>query len=418
MQTSKSFGIHFTLRTDKSKDGKFPIYACITVNRQRAYISIKESLHPSRWDAKKGSVKGTGAEMKAVSNYMEEVRYALREHYKQLEVRSQPITAAKIKSLYLGEVEEPEKQEAEPEAEIHMLGKLCAYHNEVESSKIRASTMKHYHVTQRYLVRFLKFKFGQDDIPLHELNHKFLLDFEVFLRQYRHTDHLKCIQHNGVMKHIVRFKKMVNMAVDLNWLDKDPFGNFKVRVHKVKRTQLNLDELAVLEKYKFAVERLAVVRDMFVFCCYTGLAYVDLSNLSPADIEEDGGDLWISTQRWKTSVPVDIPILPPALVIMDRYKNYIRTTENDRVFPVITNQKMNCYLKEIAELCGIKKNMTSHLARHTFATTIALENKMPIETVSKLLGHTKITTTLIYAKVLREKVRADMKELKEKLNNE
>ncbi|MBL4674600.1 MAG: site-specific integrase [Mucilaginibacter sp.] len=402
MQTSKSFGIHFTTRSDKVRDGKSPIYACITVNRQRSYIALKQSIDPAHWNSRKGAAKGNRSEIKAINHYLEEVRIAVGNCYKQMQLKGKLITASGVKSLYLGE-----------DKDVYTLSRLCEYHNEKETGAIKASTMKHYHVTQRYLSRFLKANFKKNDIYLHELDHKFLLDFEVFLRNYKPNDHQKTIQHNGVMKHIVRLKKMVNIGVDLGWLDKDPFGSFRVKVHKVNRTQLTADELAVFAGKKLLTERLEAVRDMFVFSCYTGLSYIDISQLRSDNIERDGDDLWIRTLREKTLVPVDIPLLPQAVVILKKYEGNRRAIFNGRVFPVISNQKMNCYLKEIAGICGISKNMTFHMARHTFATTIALSNGVPLETVSKLLGHTKITTTQVYAKVLRNKISADMKALKQ-----
>ena len=218
------------------------------------------------------------------------------------------------------------------------------------------------------------------------------------------------------MKHIIRLKKMVNLAMNLQWIDNDPFAAYKLKIQKVNREQLSETELADMEKKVFAIERLDMVRDLFVFCCYTGLSYVDVINLTPGHIVAGAdGEKWIRTCREKTMIPVNVPLLPQALKILDKYKANIRSLSGGKVFPVMSNQKVNSYLKEISEVCNITKNVTFHLARHTFATTITLSNGVPIETVSKMLGHTKITTTQIYAKVVERKLKEDMQNLKNRL---
>ena len=185
---------------------------------------------------------------------------------------------------------------------------------------------------------------------------------------------------------------------------------------KVEKDFLNEWELNSIEKKTFDIERLAMVRDMFVFCCYTGLSYVDMMNLKPEHIVKGiDAEPWIKTFRQKTSIPVNTPLLGQAQEILNDYKDNLRAKAKGTVFPVISNQKVNSYLKEIADVCGIKKNLTFHIARHTFATTITLSNGVPIETVSKMLGHTKIATTQIYARVIEKKVSDDMALLREKL---
>lgn len=224
------------------------------------------------------------------------------------------------------------------------------------------------------------------------------------------------MNNNGVMKHIIRLKKMVHLALRLEWIQKDPFVNYKLKIQKVNREHLSELELKKVEEKKFDIERLDMVRDLFVFCCYTGLTYVDVINLKPHQIvEAAGGEMWVRTTRQKTDTPVSTPLLPKAMEIVKKYKGNERAAESQTLFPVISNQKVNSYLKEIADVCGIHKNITFHLARHTFATTVTLSNCVPIETVSKMLGHTKIATTQIYAKVLEKKVQEDMAKLKSKL---
>jgi site-specific recombinase XerD len=224
------------------------------------------------------------------------------------------------------------------------------------------------------------------------------------------------MENNTVMKHIERLRKMIKLAVRMEWLEKDPFTAHKAKFIKVQRGYLTQEELSLIENKSFGIERLQQVRDIFIFSCYTGLAYIDAINLKPSDIRKgiDGTD-WIFTARQKTNMPVQVPILSKASENISKYKDNPRAKTSGTVFPVISNQKLNSYLKEIADLCNISKNLTFHLARHTFATTVTLTNGVPIESVSKMLGHTDIRTTQIYAKVVEMKISEDMAKLQNKL---
>src|SRR5690606_9065714 len=200
----------------------------------------------------------------------------------------------------------------------------------------------------------------------------------------------------------------------LEWIPRDPFEKYQLKFHRVDREYLEEDELEAIENKEFKIIRLQWIRDLFVFSCYTGLAYVDTMNLTPDNISIDvEGEYWIITTRQKTGLPLRILILPKALEIIEKYRSHPRALEKGTLFPVISNQKLNSYLNEIADLCEIKKNLTFHLARHTFATTVTLCNGVPLETVSKMLGHSKITTTQIYARVVERKVSDDMRTLRE-----
>ncbi len=208
----------------------------------------------------------------------------------------------------------------------------------------------------------------------------------------------------------------MKIAVKNEWLEKDPFENFKVTLKQVDREFLTEDELLKIESKEFYLPRLAQVRDIFVFSCYTGLAYIDVAKLTSDNIRKGiDGELWINIHRHKTDTPSNIPLLPKAVEIIEKYKDNAAVVNKAGILPMLSNQKLNSYLKEIDDLCGIQKNLTFHLARHTFATTVTLTNGVPIESVSSMLGHTSIKTTQIYAKVVQKKVSEDMKALKLKL---
>jgi len=277
-------------------------------------------------------------------------------------------------------------------------------------------TLKNYFTTVKYLKEFLLKQFKKSDIYLTELDYQFITQFEYFLRTYKPTDHHKGMANNGVMKHLERFRKMVRLGVKLGWIEKNPFELYKLKMQKVERDFLTSEELSRIEKKDFSVQRIQYAKDLFVFSCYTGIAYIDVMQLTPDNILlGTDGNRWIKTIREKTDTSVNFPILPKAAAIIEKYKDNPRAIAQGTMFPVISNQKLNSYLKEVADLCGIKKHLTFHLARHTFATSVTLSNGVPIETVSKMLGHTTIRTTQIYAKVVEQKVSQDMANLRNRL---
>jgi site-specific recombinase XerD len=253
-----------------------------------------------------------------------------------------------------------------------------------------------------------------NDINIKQINYRFVTDFEQFLRNYSAKVSRKTCGNNGTMKHLERFKKMLNLAVKLEWLAKNPFEKFTFHFEKNDRHYLSKRELQLLEETTFNSSSLQKVKDVFVFSCYTGLSYIDIKNLTIHQIVMGiDGSNWIYTKREKTDETVKVPLLPQAQNIMDKYADSIK---DEFIFPVFSNQKVNKYLKEVMLQLKIRKNITFHSARHTFATTVTLSNGVPIETVSKLLGHTKLSTTQIYARVLESKISDDMMLLKEKLS--
>lgn len=408
MKATNRFSIHFKIRSERTRDGLAPVLLGIAVDGQKSYMSLKNfQADTEHWDLVRGCGRKETKQGRAINEYLDEVRMTIKGHYRDLELSGARITCEALKDAFLGNVQE--------DAPI-LFSELVAFHNEQALALLSTGTMRHYYVTQRYFTKFFKQKFKKEDVPLSVLNYKFIADFEIFLYNHQPADHQKPMDTNGVLKHLVRLKKMVNLAISLGWLDKDPFKGFKIKKKKVEKEFLNEWELDSIKKKTLDIERLAMVRDMFVFCCFTGLSYVDLINLKPEHIVK-GIDAkpWIKTFRQKTSIPVNTPLLGQAQEILSIYRDNARAKAKGTLFPVISNQKVNSYLKEIADLCGIKKNLTFHIARHTFATTVTLSNGVPIETVSKMLGHTKIATTQIYARVLEKKVSDDMAQLRKKL---
>lgn len=405
MKTTHTFGIQFIVRTGKTDKSKGIVYARITVETRRIEISLKKTITIDNWNKSRGIVRGSNLEAKKFNSYLEQVRAQLTEAYRELQVNKKEVTPENIKSLYLGD-----------SFDDHSLIELVDYHNTTQASILAPGTMKNYFTTKKYLERFLRKKIKSTDINLKQVNYKFITDFEFFLRNYQPLDHHKVLGNNGVMKHQERFRKIINLGQRLGWIIQNPFDSYKLRFRKVDRGFLTEKELHDIENKKFGIERLQTVRDVFVFSCYTGLSYIDAINLRPNEINLGiDGQHWIFSKRQKTGTKLKIPLLPKALEIFRKYRKYPQSVSRDKVFPLMSNQKINSYLKEIADLCGIRKNLTFHIARHTFATTVTLSNGVPIETVSNVLGHKSISTTQIYAKVLERKISEDMSKLQRKL---
>lgn len=269
MRTTNTFGVQFITRTNKAKDGLLPIYARPTVDGRRVEISLKRWIKPGDWNRTKGSRE----EIKSLNHYLDEVRARIMECYQEMQVQKRLITADPIKSMLLG-----------TDQKDFTLFKLVEYHNQDMRDTLAWGTMKNYFTSRKYIHRLLKEGFGTTDMFLSELSYKFITDFEFYLRNYKPKDHQKPFGNNGVMKHLERFRKMVPMAVKMEWVSRDPFDKYQLKFHRVDRDFLNDEELEAVKNKDFKIVRLQWVRDLFVFSCYTGLAYMDAMNLTPYNI--------------------------------------------------------------------------------------------------------------------------------------
>ena len=370
----------------------------ITVDGVGTQFSTKLEVKPEEWDTKANRATGRSNANKQVNSLLEEIKASLHKVYHEMQRRDNYVTAEKVKNEFLGIAETHETLLA-----------LFAKHNaDVEKlvgiSKTPA-TLQKYKVTYNHLQSFLKDKYNVTDISLKEINLMFINDFEVYLMTT-----CKC-GANTTAKFMQFFKRIVLIARNNGLIVGDPFANYKIRLQRVDRGYLTEDEIKKILELNLVSERLEHVRDLFLFSCFCGLAYIDVAGLRKEHIRKSfDGNLWIMTKRVKTGIDVNVPLLDIPKMILDKYKDKL---PNGKILPVISNQKLNSYLKEIADLAGIKKNLTFHLARHTFATTTTLGKGVPIETVSKMLGHTNIETTQIYARITNSKISSDMKGLSE-----
>lgn len=400
-----SFSILFyPRRNDIDKSGKALLYLRITVDGRRAELSIRRKVDIAKWDTTKEKLRGNTPELREVNTHMFNIRMRILKLYDKLIDEGRNVTASMLKDAYVGK-KKPEKM---------LLAVFQEHNNQVNQligRDFAAGTAERYRTTRSHLAEYIQHDYRKEDIPIKDVDHKFITGFEFYLKTAR-----KC-SHNTSVKYIVNFKKIIRLAYANDWITKDPFARWKVRLKNVERKFLTQDEIEHLLNKDFHTPRLEQVRDIFIFCCFTGLAYADVKKLSPDDLNTGiDGELWINTARTKTKSRANIPVLPTAKAILRKY-SYSSELKEGRVLPVLTNQKMNAYLKEIAVLSGIKKTLTTHLARHTFATTVTLSNGVSLESVSKMLGHKNLRTTQHYAKILNRRVGEDMKMLREKLGS-
>lgn len=404
MSKNQTLGILFMLRTSRmNKQDEAPIYVRITVDGERSEVALNRFIDPKKWNAEAGHAKGTTEVVKQLNTYIDIVRNKIYDYQKELLNDNEVISSVSLKNKFLGISEKK-----------MTLVELIKYHNQLMKERIgidcSQATFDRYETVLRLLQQSMKENYKCDDVPLPQMKYKFLADFEHFLRTTRKCD------HNTTAKYIQNFRKIVNVGVRNEWIPRDPFAAYRASMKVVEREFLTPADMILLETKEFVMPRLDAVRDIFVFSCYTGLAYSDVSKLTSNHIVTGiDGEKWIYTHRTKTNTKSNIPLLPKTLEIIEKYKDHPVAGNKGSLLPVLSNQKMNAYLKEIADVCGITKTLTFHIARHTFATTITLTNGVPIESVSKMLGHKNIRTTQIYAKVVESKVSDDMKALKEKL---
>lgn len=406
MESTTNFGLRFVIRHCKNKLSGALIYARITVDRKRIEISLNKTIDPALWDSKNQIATGTKELVTRINPFLDETRLKLIDCYHQLKEQKAIINADAIKRLYVGD----------DEGQSTLMA-LFRYHDTSSRILLAKGTMKNYGATEKYLKKFLQYKYRMDDIRLTNLNYQFITQFELFLRTTTPLDKSNPLGNNGVMKHMERLRKIVTLGFKLEWIPKDPFILYKLKFQKTEKDFLIEEEIAALETAILPSEKLNRARDIFLFSCYTGLAYVDMAKLGPDNIVMGiDKEYWLRTSRQKTEIKVSVPLLPQALGLLERYKDDAQVVKKGRVLPYISNQKVNDYLKIIATHCEIEKHLTFHLARHTFATTITLNNGIPLETVSKMLGHTKLSTTQIYVHVLERKISDDMKALRTKFN--
>ena len=399
----KTFTILFYVkRTKLLKNGDAPIFMRITVDGLREEIAIKRSIKLDDWNMAKGCAKPSTAFNRELNHYLEHIRHKLYSIQKELEDEGKIVTSERLKNRYNGI----------NEANVTFV-ELYTEHNqkltELIGKGFSKATITRHETSMKHVVEFLQYKYNKNDILLKEITPDFIKEYEHYLRT------VKNCANNTTVKYIRNMGKVLRLAEQKDIIKKNPMNSLKFSIQEIDKVFLTDTELEALLKKDFVSDRLISVRDVFAFCCFTGLAFIDVKQLRREDLNTGvNGDVIIRKQRLKSGVFYNVPLLPIAKQILDKYKD--KKLPNGQILPVPSNVKMNAYLKEIADVCGIDKTLTTHIARHTFATTVTLANNVSIESVSKMLGHKSIKMTQHYAKILEKTVVREMGELSGKLS--
>lgn len=398
--------LHFYAKSTKSNSvGLFPIYVRLTIDGKRLEYSTKKFIDPAKWSSSTSRMKGNSEEARSINSILDFIKNKINEIQFELLKDGISFTIDEFKNKLLGTSERTRT----------LIPIFQDHNNKIKAligKEYAAGTLERYETSLKHTKEFLLWKYNVSDVDILKIDHAFITDYEFYLRTVRNCT------NNTAVKYIKNFNKIIKICLANNWMERNPFANYKSKVKEVERVYLTENEIQEIINKDFGTDRLSLVRDIFLFSCFTGLAYIDVKNLTTSHISLGiDGEKWIFTHRQKTESASKIPILPVTQMIIEKYENHPQSINQDRLLPIFSNQKMNAYLKEIATVCNINKKLTFHIARHTFATTVTLTNGVPIESVSKMLGHKNLRTTQHYAKVLDKKVGEDMKILKDKFSN-
>ena len=392
-----TFSLLFYIRRTKlNKEGEAPIFMRITVNGQRADASTRRFLAPRLWNTAKGKAIEKGCGCKDLNLYLDAVSANVLRVQREMELEGAAVSAQSVLNRYLGK-DRPER---------HTLLEVFREHNE-KSRKLSGidmapATVERYETCLRLTEEFIRTTYKKDDLFLDELSRQFVEDYELYLKTVR-----KCC-HNTTTKYLKNFKKITRISISKGWMKNDPFADVRFHLENVERDFLEKHELKKLLNKPINILRMAQVRDIFAFCCLTGLAFSDVKQLRPEHIVTDiNGLRWIRKTRQKTGNMCNIPIMDAAQEILSRYSDNAYCQAQGVLLPVCSNQKMNVYLKELADICGIRKHLSTHTARHTFAT-LTLASGATIENVAKMLGHSDTKMTRHYARILDSSILRDM----------
>lgn len=403
-----TFSISFLIRKCKADKTRGDIYGRITVDGEDKEFSTKEQIEICRWNSEASQVKGTSVAVKSINEHLDNIRQSVKAKYRKLMDDEKLVTAETVRDAYLG---------VQAQLKGKTLNDLTAYFKKIWEVKLAPGNFKNYKTTIAYLDLFLNKSYRSGDVHLSQVDSQFATEFEHYIRTNPIKEYDPC-KGNGVGKHVQRFKRLLNWAEeDLKWIKHNQCKSYSCTIKKSKRKKLDIVSLVKLENKTFIDPVLNYVKDLTLNSCYMGLAFADAMALTENDFEWDvNGTVWCKIYRTKSDELCTVPVLPSAAKILKKYRNEAVLNGRKTIFPRISNKHVNDCLKIIQEACEIPTLLTFHVARHTFAKTVALKNGIPLETVQMMMGHTKITTTQIYADVDEEKIADDMAGLEEKLN--
>ena len=382
-----------------------PIYLRVTIDGKRFEAATHQHTDPSDWSPSAGKVSSSSATALHTNMALDEIKRKVYDYKERIEKEQREFNIRTLREKWFGQDRNTRTLLEVVRLSILDLEKLVA------KGVYKISTLTKYKTTEKHLIEFFKWRNTGADILLVDLRRPFAGQFVYYLQSE------KGMGINSSGKMIKNLKKIVRDCVDKDWLDADPFSTYKVKHVDPKVPHLTAEELRRLEEKQIDIPRLATVRDIFVFSCYTGFAYIDVAHLCLKDLKVGiDGRPWLIKNRQKTDISERVHVLPPAAAIIEKYKDYCLNSTEKRLFPVPSNQKVNAYLKELSAICEITKKITFHIARHTFATTVTLEKGVPIDSVSKMLGHRSIKTTQIYAQITDRKISRDMQGILGEMN--
>lgn len=399
-----TFKVLFYLKRQNEKNGKAPVMGRITINGTVSQFSCKLSVSPKLWDTGGNRAAGKSVEARRINEKLENIKTNIGKQYQRISDRDSYVTAEKVKNAWLGFGDEHRL----------LLQTFDEYLQEFAGKRVgkdrSAGTLREYRTRRDRLAAFLQYEYGLSDIPFRELKREFAEKFIIYLSTVRG------LRSNTIFQTLKKVHAMVYMALDKGWIAVHPFPDVWVVPQSRERRFLNEDEIRKIMEVHLPNYKTAVVRDVFVFCCFTGLAYADVRKLTHDDIHTDGnGDMWIIDGRQKTGTQFRVQLLPVARELVERYRRF--SQPGGTVFPVKSCSSTIRSLRAIARRAGIATDLTTHVARHSFATSVCLSQGVPIETVSKMLGHKHITTTQIYAKITNDKIKRDMDDLRARIGD-
>lgn len=406
MSSRTSFGLTFYInRTRERKNGECPVMLRINLNGDRLALQVQRFIKPEDWDQNRYVMKGRTEQARVFNNYLEAVRLKAHKKFNELLSYTDDVTPQMLRDAILGVNTAKTRQIIDIwEGHVSDLKKLIGKENSY-------ATYQKYNTAKNHFQSFLQKKYLLNDVSIKAVDYQMIQQYSIYLK----TE--KGCSFNTATKFLQNLKTITSISIRSGWLVKDPFNGISLTLKEVDRPYLTFEELERLIEFNSVFDRLNRVRDFFVFSCYTGLAYIDVKKLKKAEIEgNDEMGFWIRTRRQKTGGRANIPLLDIPMSIIRNYCQLELLDAEDPILPILSNQKMNAYLKELADLCNIQKQLSYHVARHTFATTVTMMNGVPIETVSKMLGHKNIHSTQHYARIVDKKVGDDMKLLAAKLN--
>ena len=399
---NENLKVYFYLKKNVSRNGLCPVMGRIYIGNDIAQFSCKLDVDPALWDTRAGRMNGKSNQARRVNQQIDKINVAVNAKYREIISLRGKAAASEVKNIYQGIISSQET----------LLSVFRTHNEQYEKRRginIAKSTCRNHAGSLTHLERFINSHYHVSDVSFRQLDYSFIENYYFYLR-------INCkMSSNTIIPKIASLKKMVNIAIREGIVNRDPFAGFSVERPKAIQRFIPANELEMLIKTPFKSSALSLTRDMFVFSCFTGLSYIDLYNLTGNHIVKTvDGSLWIEISRQKTDSSSRIPLLDIPVKLIEKYRG---SGSKDKVFPVRSNYQINRELKKIAKLCGIERRLTFHMARHTFATETCLSSGVPLESVSRMMGHKRLNTTQIYAKITYNKVDEDMDILSEKIND-